>query len=114
MKELGKAIDPADIQATLLDFTVSSLSSAISGLPRPQEIYVCGGGAHNAELMAKLALANHQSSVSTTTGLGIDADWVEAVAFAWMAKQSIEGKKMDSSAFTGASEPAILGGIYQA
>ena len=64
--------------------------------------------------MEKLALANPQSSVSTTTRLGIDADWVEAVAFAWMAKQSIEGKKIDSSAFTGASKPTILGGIYQA
>ena len=114
LKELGKTIDSADIQATLLECTVSSISSAISGLSCPQEIYVCGGGAHNTELMEKLALANPQSSVSTTTRLGIDADWVEAVAFAWMAKQSIEGKKIDSSAFTGASKPTILGGIYQA
>ena len=112
--ELGKAIAPADVQATLLDCTVASISNDISGLFPPQEIYVCGGGAHNLVLMNKLAIANSQSSVATTNELGIDADWVEAIAFAWMAKQTIEGIKIDSCAFTGASEPAILGGIYQA
>ena len=112
--ELGKTIDAADVQATLLDCTVAGISNVVGDLFPPQEIYVCGGGAHNSELMNKLAIANPESSVSTTSELGIDADWVEAMAFAWMAKQTIEGIKIDSSAFTGASEPAILGGIYQA
>ncbi|NKB35252.1 MAG: anhydro-N-acetylmuramic acid kinase [Pseudomonadales bacterium] len=110
--ELGKTINPADVQATLVDCTVNSIADAISGLFPPEEIYVCGGGAHNELLMNKLESASTQSSVFTTSQLGIDPDWVEAIAFAWMAKQTIEGKKIDTSSFTGASEPVMLGGIY--
>ena len=53
-------------------------------------------------------------TVETSSAAGIDPDWVEAIAFAWMAKQTMEGHRIDTSAFTGASETVILGGIYQA
>jgi anhydro-N-acetylmuramic acid kinase len=44
----------------------------------------------------------------------LDPDWVEAIAFAWMAKQTLAGQRIETAAFTGATEPVILGGIYQA
>jgi len=53
-------------------------------------------------------------NVVSTAELGIDPDWVEAIAFAWMAKQTIEGHTIDSSPFTGAKQATILGGIYKA
>ena len=51
--------------------------------------------------------------VETTSKLGIEPDWVEAVAFAWMAKQTVQGKKLETKPFTGATKPCVLGGIYQ-
>ena len=51
-------------------------------------------------------------NVATTSELGIGPDWVESAAFAWMAKQTINGEKLETSPFTGASKPSILGGIY--
>ena len=80
----------------------------------PEEIYVCGGGAHNNALMSKLKTTIPSASVFTTSELGIDPDWVEAIAFAWMSKQTIAGKKIDTSPFTGAKKPVLLGGIYPA
>ena len=100
------------MQATLIDCTVDSIANAISALFPPEEIYVCGGGAHNDVLMSKLKSAMPYTTVLTTSQLRIDPDWVEAVSFAWMAKQTIEGHKTDTSAFTGATEPVVLGGIF--
>lgn len=112
--ELGKQIEAKDVQATLLECTVDSISDAIRDLFSPEEIYVCGGGAHNNALMSKLKTTIPSASVFTTSELGIDPDWVEAIAFAWMAKQTIAGKKIDTSPFTGAKKPVLLGGIYPA
>jgi len=100
------------VQATLIDCTVTSIVNAVSGLFSPEEIYVCGGGTHNEVLMSKLKSAMPYAKVFTTSQLRIDPDWVEAISFAWMAKQTIEGNKVDTSAFTGASEPVVLGGVF--
>jgi len=112
--ELGKTLKPADVQATLIECTVESIANALSGLFPPEEIFICGGGAHNDYLMHRLKDAMPQSVIGNTSELGIDPDWVEAIAFAWMAKETIAGRKIDSTAFTGAAEPVMLGGIYSA
>ena len=52
------------------------------------------------------------TSVRTTSTLGIEPDWVEAAAFAWMAKQTIQGIKLETKPFTGARKSCVLGGIY--
>jgi anhydro-N-acetylmuramic acid kinase len=64
--------------------------------------------------MSQLANVASDCSVDSTEKLGINPDWVEAVAFAWMAKQTMAGRAIDTSAFTGATSPIILGGIYKA
>ena len=79
----------------------------------PEEIYVCGGGAHNRTLMEGLANALATRTVGTTEALGIHPDWVEAIAFAWLAKQTLDGRAMETSGFTGARAPVVLGAIYQ-
>ena len=105
---------PADVQATLLALTAQSIGDAIRQLPglaRPA-IYVCGGGAHNGALMRALQEQLPDSKVTTTDALGLPVDWIEAMAFAWLARQRIEEKPGNSPAVTGASRAAVLGGLW--
>ena len=114
LQQFNNDIADADVQATLLELTVNSIVTAVQRVASPTEIYICGGGAHNAVLMERLEQGFDGRSVETTSAVGVDPDWVEAVAFAWMAKQTLEGQVVDTTAFTGAAEATILGGIYQA
>ena len=114
LQQLKADVSAADVQATLLAFSIETVCAEIQKYSEPEQVYVCGGGSHNSAFMEGLQQRLGNCTVATTTAAGIDPDWVEAIAFAWMAKQTIEAKPMDTSAFTGASEPIILGGIYQA
>lgn len=109
-------LSAADIQATLLSFTVETICNDIERLDPESsaEVYICGGGAHNKALMA--ALKKHLSPrlFESTEILGLSPDWVEAVAFAWMAKQTLEHLSGNLPSVTGASRAVILGGIYLA
>lgn len=111
---LGAKIQNADVQATLLEFTAQTLHAAIDQATSPQEIYICGGGAHNDALMARMQVLFKAVPIASTSALGVHPDWVEATAFAWMAKQTLAGKLIDTTALTGAKKPVILGGIYRA
>lgn len=51
--------------------------------------------------------------IQPTCELGIPAEWMEALAFAWFAKKTIHGQSVNLTSVTGASKPVILGGIYQ-
>ncbi len=105
---------PEDIQATLLELTALGIVEAAQAHCRGFDaLYVCGGGVHNAALMKRLAeLAG--KPVRSTAALGIDPDWMEAIAFAWLAKQCLERKPGNLPAVTGARGPRILGAIYPA
>ena len=106
---------PADVQATLLAFTVHTIADAIREYCEDaREIYLCGGGARNPVLMQRLAAALPACTVQATDTLGVDADWMEAMAFAWLAQQAIHGKQLDLTTITGARHPCILGAIYPA
>ena len=99
---------------------MSSLVNAIAAdiarhAPGAAEVYACGGGVHNTDLMVRLARRlGNAVKLSTTAALGLDPDWVEAVAFAWLAKQAIEGKPGNLPAVTGAKGLRVLGAIYPA
>lgn len=114
LNAIEEDVSGADVQATLLQLTVSTIVAEIQRSAAPAKVYVCGGGVHNSVLMEKLQQTLSDCTVNSTSALGVDPDWVEAIAFAWMAKQTIEGRASDTSAFTGASQATILGGIYQA
>jgi len=106
-----------DVQASLLAFTASSIRQAIERwAPATEEILVCGGGAHNQALLSKLSSLLSPIPIMSTGDIagGLDPDWVEAAAFAWLARQALEGIPGNLPAVTGARHPVILGGIYPA
>jgi anhydro-N-acetylmuramic acid kinase len=104
----------ANVQATLLELTCRSIALAIQNhCPGAKEIYLCGGGAHNQALHNRLAALLPDSSVKTTNTLGVDGDYLEAIAFAWLAQQALHGKPANLPLVTGAKHPCILGAIYR-
>lgn len=106
---------PEDVQATLLRLTVEAIArSILHHFPEVEEVYLCGGGARNGKLVAELKAALPGKSVDLTDVLGINADWMEAFAFAWLAKQAINKVPGNLPAVTGAQGHRILGAIYQA
>jgi anhydro-N-acetylmuramic acid kinase len=112
---LGRSIAAADVQATLLEFTAASLANAVSReCGSAQELYVCGGGAHNRTLMQRIRARLPGVKVETTAALGIDPDWMEALAFAWLARQTLHHAPGNLPAVTGARGARILGAIYPA
>ncbi|KEQ19086.1 anhydro-N-acetylmuramic acid kinase [Endozoicomonas numazuensis] len=106
---------PEDVAATLTLLTAKTIALDICQYaPSAKEILVCGGGASNKYLMALIEDELNPLPVSSTASLGIEPDWVEAVAFAWLARQTLTGKPGNLPAVTGASGERILGAIYPA
>jgi len=106
---------PADVQATLVELTALSIAEAIKAVaPSTREVFVCGGGAHNGYLMTRLAAHLPDSQVASSASAGLDPDWVEAAAFAWLAQQRTADLPGNLPAVTGASRAAILGALYKA
>lgn len=106
---------PQDVQATLLQLTLHGIVTAIQMHCRDaQEIHICGGGAHNIALMQGLQAALSGKIIAPTDTLGISADWLEAHAFAWLARQALLGLPGNLTQVTGAQHPCILGAIYPA
>jgi anhydro-N-acetylmuramic acid kinase len=105
----------ADVQATLLALTGDSIAAAVQRFcTGAKEIYVCGGGAHNTALLSHLQRALPQCRIQKTEVLGIAADWMEAIAFAWLAQQTMHLHPGNLPAVTGAKHPCVLGAIYPA
>lgn len=106
---------PVDVQATLLALTGDSIASAVQRFcAGTEEIYLCGGGAHNETLALHLQRALPQCRIQKSEVLGIAADWMEAIAFAWLAQQTLHLHPANLPAVTGAKHPCVLGAIYPA
>ncbi len=115
-KNSSKSVNPQDIQATLAELTARSIANAINSVidqsPDWHELYVCGGGIHNQFLMERLQHHLTAFNIESTETLGVSPDWMEAIAFAWLAKQTLEGKPGNLASVTGAKGARILGAIY--
>ncbi|MCK9468824.1 MAG: anhydro-N-acetylmuramic acid kinase [Porticoccaceae bacterium] len=106
-------LPPEDVQATLAHFTARTLAAATADLPgNPEEILVCGGGAHNTLLMTLLDNLLAPRPVVSTAASGIDPGLVEGAAFAWLARQALLRQPGSLASVTGASRDAVLGAIY--
>ena len=108
----------ADVQATLTELTAISTSAQISQcidnkneINNKSAVYVCGGGALNDYLMQRLQAHLPHCVVETTSALGLEPTWVEAVAFAWLARQTLIGETGNLPAVTGASKGVVLGQV---
>ncbi|MBA3696449.1 MAG: anhydro-N-acetylmuramic acid kinase [Methylotenera sp.] len=105
---------PQDVARTLVAFTVQSIADSLQNYCGSiDETYLCGGGAHNTLLKSELQKLLTHCQLATTETLGIGVDWVEAIAFAWLAKQCLDKKTANLPQVTGANAARILGAIYQ-
>jgi anhydro-N-acetylmuramic acid kinase len=106
-------ISPQDVQATLTRLTAVCIAQALQrSWPRAQEVVVCGGGVFNATLMRMLAEECAPLPVVSSATLGIAPDHVEALAFAWLACEHMEGRYGNLPAVTGARAGRVLGARY--
>ena len=104
---------PCDVQAALCALTAHSVTDAIlEFLPEVKKIYLCGGGALNIRLKESIQSKIDRAEVSTTDALGVDPKWVEAIAFAWLARQRINLQTANLPEVTGAARRSILGSVY--
>ena len=104
---------PADVQATLLELTARSAIDALrAAAPGTRELLVCGGGARNGALMARLAALWPGLAVAATDSAGLPAQQVEAAAFAWLARQFCERLPGNHPKVTGAAGLRVLGALY--
>lgn len=114
-KHLQKSYSTQDIQRTLLELTALSIAKAIdSHAANITEIYLCGGGALNSFLVERLKALMPKIKIQPSDLLGIPTQYVEAAAFAWLAKQMLFSKPGNLPEVTGAKGLRILGALYPA
>ncbi|MEN9912087.1 MAG: hypothetical protein RI956_531 [Pseudomonadota bacterium] len=107
-------LSPADVQATLCELTAITIAQAVNQyLPQCSNLLVCGGGAYNHYLMQRLS-SYIPCSVVTTEIIGIAPQQMEALAFAWLARQCMLGLPANLPKVTGAAGLRVLGSICPA
>ena len=104
---------PDDVQATLVELTARSVADAVHAHANDaREIGVCGGGVHNPLLMHALRSALAPRCVHSVAEFGVDPDYVEAMAFAWLARERLANRPGNLPSVTGARGLRVLGGVY--
>jgi len=112
----GAVLSDTDVMATLAEFTARGATEALhQTMPSVQTLLVCGGGAFNAHLMSRLgSLVPEGVGVLSSASHGVAPDRVEALAFAWLAREHLSGRAGNLPAVTGARAPRVLGALYPA
>lgn len=115
-ERLGEeSLAPADVQRTLLELSATTVADALRATqPDTTRMLVCGGGVHNAALMARLAELLPGVAVDSTAAHGLDPDYVEAMGFAWLARETLAARPGNLPSVTGARGLRVLGAIYPA
>jgi anhydro-N-acetylmuramic acid kinase len=113
--EARQRLRAQDIQATLAELTAQACTRALRAHgPGTSEVIVCGGGAFNDDLMARLRRALAPAAVVPSSERGLPPDQVEATAFAWLARAFVRRLPGNIPAVTGAAGPRVLGALYPA
>jgi anhydro-N-acetylmuramic acid kinase len=108
-----EALAPADVQATLAELTARSIALHVERhAGTASEVLVCGGGAHNGDLLQRLARNLPATSIDSTLAAGLHPDWVEAAAFAWLAMRTLSGQTGNLPSVTGARRKVVLGTLH--
>ena len=106
-------VSAADVQATLAELTARTIAtSVLKFAPDIDDVLICGGGIHNGDLIDRLRSYLSGVNVTSTEAFGLHPDWVEAAAFAWLAKRCLEGQAGSLPDVTGANSAEVLGAIY--
>ena len=109
----ARRLKTEDLLATLAELTARTVGEAIhERAPAAHHVYVCGGGAHNAYLLARFAAQLPGVKLESTSALGIHPDWVEAAGFAWLARETLAGRSGNLPSVTGSARSTVLGAIY--
>ena len=109
------ALAPADVQATLLELTAATVADALlAHLPGVRRLLVCGGGVRNPPLLRRIGARLPGVAVVSSAEHGLDPDFMEAMGFAWLARETLAGRSSNLPAVTGARGPRILGAIHPA
>ncbi|WP_413615437.1 anhydro-N-acetylmuramic acid kinase [Halomonas cupida] len=109
---------PQDVQATLAELTAVSIAMGLKmareqlDAPPQLELIPCGGGARNRDLLRRLSEQLPDASLLDSESLGWPADWLEAAAFAWLARQRLLEQPGNLPSVTGAAGARVLGGVY--
>ena len=116
---LSQWLDPAfsanDVQTTLVELTASTIAKAITALSTEvNSCFVCGGGTHNDFLLERISAGLPETNLQSVSTLGIDPDYVEASAFAWLARARLLLQPSSLPSVTAASRYTTLGGVYLA
>jgi len=105
---LGKTHNPEDVQRTLLELTALSISNEVLRFNR-DVVLLCGGGAKNSFLVERIKALMPNVEVAIAS----NADYIEAMTFAWLAYKRVHKEVVNLKHVTGASDNAILGGLYE-
>lgn len=109
------AADPQDVQATLVELTASACAVCASSYGKnSKKLVVCGGGVFNTQLVQRLQALLPGMAVQPSDACGLPAQQVEATAFAWLARQALQGATGSLQSVTGARGARVLGAIYPA
>nr|WP_130391261.1 anhydro-N-acetylmuramic acid kinase [Cupriavidus agavae] len=110
---LPAPLAPADVQATLTVLTATAIARDVQAhAPDAQRLIVCGGGALNDELLRRLGELLPGKAVQLSDDYGVPVLQVEALAFAWLARQCVRRAPGNVPTVTGAAGPRVLGAIY--
>lgn len=111
----SRRLPTQDLQATLCELSAATIADALlRDLPSASRLVACGGGVHNAELMRRLHDRLPGVVVESSSGHGLDPDYVEAMGFAWLARQTLAGLPGNCPSVSGARGARILGAIHPA
>ncbi|MEI2457031.1 anhydro-N-acetylmuramic acid kinase [Lysobacter firmicutimachus] len=104
---------PQDVQATLLELSAITVADALRAhQPATRRVLACGGGVRNGALLARIAAHLPGVTVESTAAYGLDPDFVEAMGFAWLARQTLAGLPGNLPSVTGARGLRVLGCVH--
>jgi len=104
---VAEPVEAKDVQRTLLELTALSISNEVLKFNTDIAL-LCGGGAKNSFLVERIKALIPNVEVA----IAQNADEIEAMTFAWLAYKRIHKEKVNLKDVTGASDNAILGGVY--
>ncbi|MBT8092037.1 MAG: anhydro-N-acetylmuramic acid kinase [Gammaproteobacteria bacterium] len=115
LERCAERVAAIDVQATLAELSARSIAASVAEhASGTRQVLVCGGGAHNTDLIERLRRQLPDMGVASTLAHGLHPDWVEAAAFAWLAMRTMQGRTGNLPSVTGAQSKVVLGAIHSA